>query len=320
MKHQIVSAVNFLTDEHKKAILEAGNAGGFEVVFCEGPEAAAGHLDDAEVVFATRPEVFAEAKNMKWAASSNAGIDPLLKPGVLPTGCILTKGAGTYGITISEHIIGVLINMLKRFPEYYEYVQRHEWKQGLKIHSIYGSRITIVGTGDIGNTTAKRLRGFEPASITGVNRSGACREDVYDRVVTHDHLLEVLGETDILILCAPETPATNGMMNREALMAMPEGSYIVNVGRGSAIVQSDLIEVLEAGHIAGAALDVTVPEPLPADDPLWDAPNVLITTHISGWMTLSYTADQSVRLFCENIRRYANGETLEHLVNFELGY
>lgn len=320
MKHQICSVVNFLNEEHKAAILDAAREGDFEVCFYDGPEAAEGKVSEAEIVYATRPEVFQQAKEMKWAASSNAGIDPLLKPGVLPEGCILTKGAGTYGVTISEHIIGVLINMLKRFPEYYEYVKRHEWKQGLPIHSIYGSRITIVGTGDIGNTTARRLKAFEPASITGVNRSGESRDASYDRIVTHDHLLETLAETDILILCAPETPATNGMMNREAIMAMPEGSYIVNVGRGSAIVQADLIEALESGHIAGAALDVTVPEPLPADDPLWDAPNVLITTHISGWMTLSYTADQSVRLFCDNIRRYAKGETLEHLVNFELGY
>ena len=320
MKHKICITGDFLRDEHIRAIEEAAT-GCFEVVFCEGMEmqTLAAELADAEILLAHEPDIIRLAPEARWISSFMAGNERVIRGGIIPEGCIFTKGSGTYGITISEHIIGILLVMMRRYPEYSRYIGRHEWKQGLRERSIYRSRITVIGTGDIGKNTAARLRGFGPAVIRGVNRSGRYVEG-FDAVFTVDQLGDLLPETDVLILCIPDTPETTGLINAARLLAMPEGSYLVNVGRGSAVVQADLADALNSGHLAGAALDVTVPEPLPADDPLWDADNIIITPHVSGQTTLDYTVDIGVKLFCDNLRRYIAGEPLLGTVDMSRGY
>ena len=188
------------------------------------------------------------------------------------------------------------------------------------MRSIQGSRLTLLGTGDIGTTFAQRAKALCPASVTGVNRSGRVPDPVYDRVMPMAELDRVLPETDILVMSLPSTPETVGVLSRERLALLPESAILVNVGRGSAIDQDALMDALNAGRLAGAALDVMTPEPLPADHPLWTTKNLLITPHVAGNMTLGYTCNKTVSMFCDDLENYAEGRPLKHLVDLKRGY
>ena len=177
-----------------------------------------------------------------------------------------------------------------------------------------------MGTGDIGTTFASRARAFEPAAITGVCRSGKSNATVYDKVLPVSELDSILPQTDLLAMSLPATPETKGILSRERLALLPEGAYIVNVGRGSAIDEEALADNLESGHLAGAALDVFQTEPLPADNRLWKTKNLLITPHIAGNMTLPYTKDKNVQMFIEDLKNFAKGKPLHYLVDRKLGY
>jgi phosphoglycerate dehydrogenase-like enzyme len=319
-KRRICVVNDFITDEYRQKIDAAAEAAGFTVDYYRDYSESAGHLGGAEIIFTRDPEAAREASDARWIADSNAGVDPMLEPGVMPDGAVLTKGAGSYGVTIAEHVVCVVIMLLKRFPEYFEHTRKHEWFQGLRISSVYGSRITIVGTGDIGKNVAHRMKSFDPASITGVNRSGRDAGDDFDRITTSGHLHEVLPDTDILIVCVPGTSETVRMIGKEELDLLPETALLVNVGRGSAVDQRALTDALNSGSIAGASVDVTEIEPLPSDDPLWDAKNIIITPHISGQMTLKHTSDVCVDMFCGNIARWAAGEPLVNVVDLKRGY
>lgn len=250
----------------------------------------------------------------------SAGVDPVLKPGVLPDGCLLSNSSGAYGVTIAEHLVMVTLMLVRRYPEYAEIIRRHEWKNNLPLRSIKGSRVTIVGTGDIGTRYAERIQSFQPAAIIGVSRTGRKRSPVYDTVVKQEELESYLPKTDILVLCLPGTKETTNMISRERLAMLPEDAFVINVGRGNSIDQAALVEALNAGHLAGAALDVMAKEPIPEGDPLWTAKNVILTPHCSGKMTLAYTRDKTVEMFCEDLEHFVKQEPLEHEVKRDLGY
>ena len=137
---------------------------------------------------------------------------------------------------------------------------------------------------------------------------------------TFEELDSVLPKTEILVMALPATKETNHILSRERIALLPEDAYVVNVGRGSAIDQEALMEALNGGHLAGAALDVVDPEPLPENDPLWDTKHLILTPHISGNLTLGYTCDRNVELFCEDLRNYAAGRRLKRLVDRKIGY
>ena len=153
-----------------------------------------------------------------------------------------------------------------------------------------------------------------------MNRSGRCPDEVYDRVVPISDLDTVLPDAHVLVMSLPSTPETVGILSRARLELLPRDAFVINVGRGSAIDQDALIEALNTERIAGAALDVMVPEPLPQDHPLWDAKNLVLTPHVAGNMSLGYTCDKAVDMFCEDLARYAAGEPLAHLVDRTRGY
>lgn len=316
-----VCVVNeFITEAHKKQINAAAEKHGFSVRYYQTKEDAAGHMTDCEVLFGHWRSLLSEAPNLKWYCCSYAGVDPYQPPFRFPEGVMLTNSSGAYGVTISEHILMVTLMLQRKMPDYTKIVQSHGWTNDLPIRSIQGSRLTLLGTGDIGTTFAKRARALCPATITGVNRSGRVPDDVYDRVVPMTELDSVLPETDILIMSLPSTPETIGIMTKERIARLSPSSIMVNVGRGTAIDQEALMEALNSGMLAGAALDVMVPEPLPVDHPLWNTKNLLLTPHVAGNMTLGYTCDKTVSMFCEDLEKYAEGKPLDHLVDLKRGY
>lgn len=318
---KIVVAIKALEDSQRQMIRETAEKLGYSIVFCDDSAEAAREVQDAEIIYSYDSSLGAKAPGLKWFHAASAGVDNFLKPGVLPQDCLLSNSAGAYGVAVSEHGVTLTLMLLRRIPDYMENVRAHIWRADLPVKSLTGSRITVLGTGDIGGNYAKRVRGFAPEYIIGVNRSGKVREEgVFDRVIPQDQLSEVLPETDILFMALPGTRDTLKMLDAEKIALLPEHAIVVNVGRGNSIDQTALVEALNEGRIAGAGLDVFEVEPIPEGDPAWTAKNLLITTHTAGQMTLVNTRNKNAQMFCEDLKNYSEGRTLRHLVNRELGY
>lgn len=325
MSRDICICQEFLTAAHRAAITSAAQAAGFTAHFfsLEQMDEAADCLQHCEVLYAHSPELVRRApKSLRWYCCSFAGADPYCRDdGIFQNpDCLLTNSAGAYGVTISEHLLMVTLMLMRRMTEYAQVVQNRGWSNQLPVRSIRGSSFTLLGTGDIGTTFAQKVKALGGGKIVGLNRSGRCPDPVYDSVLPISRLDEALPHAHALVMALPGTPETVGLLSRERIALLPKDALVINVGRGTAIDQDALIDALNSGRIAGAALDVMVPEPLPADHPLWSAKNLVLTPHVAGNMSLGYTCDKTVEMFCENLRRYAAGEPLMHLVDRKRGY
>ena len=318
---KLAVCVTFMSEKYRHQIDEAASAAGFVVHYYDTQAALTPHIGDYEVLFGHPvPALLRQASQLKWLCSDYAGVEKYMDDAVWPRpDCLLSNGSGAYGPTISEHILMVLLMLLRRMPEYQRELSRRQWTYHTPIRSIIGSHVVVLGTGDIGSNTARRLKALG-ASVTGVCRSGKCSEPAFDRVLPTAELDSVLPTADALVMALPATSDTVGILSRERIALLPEHAYVVNVGRGSAIDQQALGDALRIGRLAGAALDVMTPEPLPADDPLWDCPNLIITPHVSGNMSLGLTCDIDVDMFCADLERYAAGKPLHNLVDRIRGY
>ena len=323
MSRNICIYQEFLTEAHKDQISRAAAEAGFVPHFftLDQFEEAKACLQDCEVLYAHSPELLRAAPaSLKWYCCSFAGVDPYCKDPTLFANpdCLLTN-SNVYGVTIAEHVVMVTLMLLRRMPEYEEVVRNRSWSNQLAVRSIRDNEFTILGTGDIGRNVAERMRGMGAARILGLSRSGK-PHPAFDEVRPIAELDAVLPETKILIMGLPSTPETFHILNRERIALLPADAYVINVGRGTAVDQAPLIEALNSGRLAGAALDVMDPEPLPQDDPLWDARNIILTPHVSGNMTLGYTCNKNVEMFCADLRNYAAGRPLAGLVDRTRGY
>ena len=323
MSKTIGVIIDFLNDDYARQINETAARCGYEVRYFPSSAAAVGNVDECEILFGhCSKKVIASAKSLKWYCCCWAGVDHFCDDSLYRNpACLLTNSAGAYGTTISEHLIMVCLMMLRRQMEYSDIIRAGDWSVVPGgIRSLHGSRITVLGTGDIGTQFARRARAFSPARIVGVRRSAKPGDPAFDEMRTIAELDEVLPQTDLLVMALPSTAETVGILSRSRMALLPQGAYVANVGRGTAVDQDALIDALNSGHLAGAALDVVVPEPLPADHPLRSAKNILLTPHVAGNMTLGYTCMRVVEMFCENLENYAAGRPLHHLVDRKKGY
>lgn len=314
---------NYLQDTHKRQIEEAIAGSDYTIRYFQDARELEEGISSCEVLYGYYPApLLKQAESLRWLATASAGVDTYLSDAVYahPDQVTLTNSAGSYGITISEHMIMMILMLMRRQMEYIEVTRARQWKNVGAVRSICGSRITIVGTGDIGTNLARRVKALGAAHVCGVRRTQKAADPAFDQVTTLEHLAEAVQEADVVALCVPATQATQGLLSREIIAQLSPKTFVVNVGRGSAIDQPALVEALNAGRIAGAALDVMTPEPLPADDPLYDAHNVILTPHISGNMSLGLTCDINVAMFCENLKRYLAGQPLMHVVDRSIGY
>ena len=323
MSRDICVYLEFLTPAHRAQIENAAREAGFSVHFfgLDQFEEARACLQHCEVLYAHDLALLKAAPaSLQWYCCSFAGVDIYCKdPSVFANPqCLLTNSSG-YGVTIAEHVVMVTLMLLRRMPEYEEVVRQRSWSNQLPIRSIRDNEFTILGTGNIGTNVAQRLRGMGAAKITGLSRSGRPSAD-FDQVLPISRLDEVLPETKILVMALPSTPETENILSRERIALLPPEAYVSNVGRGTALDQDALTEALNSRRLAGAALDVMVPEPLPPDHPLWNARNLILTPHVSGNMTLGYTCDVNVEMFCRDLANYAAGRPLVNLVDRTLGY
>lgn len=323
MAYQITVIGTAFDPGHIEKIHTCAQSLGCTVCFCPDHNAALPRLSETDILFgpsdARSPELVRCAGNLKWFASYYAGVDPLMAPGVLRDDILLTNGSGAYGVTIAEHMIMVSLMLMRRMPEYQQFVKNREFRSDLVIGSLYGATVVICGTGDIGTQFAQRLRAFSPAKIIGINRTGHPVPG-FDEVLPISQLDLVLPDADLLAMTLPGTIQTNGLLSRQRISAMKSTAFLINVGRGNCIDQDALIDALNAGTLAGAALDVFRTEPIPQQDPAWNTQNLLVTPHCSGKMTMQYTRDTLVESFCDNLRRFCTGQPLLHLVDPSLGY
>ena len=320
MSGSIVVSISQLTERHREAIRAAADAHGLTVQFFDREEDAARALPEAKILFAQSAEMARHAPNLKWQCTPSAGVDHFRAEGVFPSPeTVLTNSSGAYGVTIAEHVIMVTLEIMRRQQEYTDIVARREWKRDLAVRSIRNCRALLLGTGDIGQETAVRLRAFGPALLTGFNRSGRNPGGLFDRIIRPEDLDGILPETDLVVLSLPGTEETHCILDMRRLAMLPDGAIIVNVGRGSAIEQTALERELQSGRLY-AALDVFEQEPIPAEDTIWESPHLLITPHTAGNMTLPYTLDRIVDLFLEDLENYMQGRPLKRRVDLERGY
>lgn len=320
MNRLIVTVIHDLPETHRARILEAAGSHGFECRFFSEPSEAMPFLEGAEIILGSDPVLSRNAPNLRWMCSHFAGNDPFLAPDAFANPeAMLSNSSGAYGVTISEHVVMMLLEILRRRDEYRAAVGRHEWLRRLPVRSIFGSRITLLGTGDIGRETLQRLRSFEPAFVAGVNRSGRDPGNLFDRILPGGRINEILPETDILVASLPATPETFHLVAEEQLKCLPDDAVVINVGRGSVIDQAALEKELRSGRLY-AGLDVFETEPVPPGSTLWTCPHLLITPHVAGDTTLPHTLDRIVDLFIADLERYCAGRPLAGLVDRRIGY
>ena len=320
MERKLVVVLEGLEEALRESIRKAAERQGFSVSFYDRSSDALPYLADAEIVFGQNAVLAKNAPVLRWLCTPSAGVNHFTAPDCFASpSAVLTNSSGAYGVTISEHIVMVTLELLRRQQEYNSYVLAGKWFRCLPIRSIMGSRITLLGAGDIGQETAMRLRAFNPAGIIGINRSGKNPHGLFDRVEKQEQLENILPETDILVISLPGTPETLHMLDARRLAMLPDQAVIINVGRGTVIDQPSLEAELRKGRLF-AALDVFEREPLPNEDSLWNCPNLLITPHIAGDMTLPYTRKRIVELFLEDFENYCAGKPLARQVDLQRGY
>ncbi len=306
-------------DDEARARLErcAPNA---SFVYADAQTLDAQQLAAAEVILGNPPVGrVKEAKALRFLQLSTAGSDAYAAEGVLPEGVLLTNATGSYGLAISEYMLGVLLSLNKKLHLYRDQQHKGVWESLGKMRAIWNSTVLVVGLGDLGSEFAKRVKAFD-AKVIGVRRAGLDKPDYVDELYLSDRLDELLPLADTVALCLPQSANTQNLMNRDRIAKMKPGAVLINVGRGSAVDADALCDALDAGHLSGAALDVTVPEPLPADSRLWKTQNLIVTPHVSGGSSLAETHHRIIRLMAENLTAFIEETPLKNLVDAKTGY
>jgi phosphoglycerate dehydrogenase-like enzyme len=306
------------------ARLEAGWPG-VRIVSLEGDERLAAELADAEVFVGWDfpAEHFAAAKRLCWIHSASAGVENNLFPALVASDVVLTSSAGLHSVCIPEHVLGQLLVLARNFHEAERLRQRREWNRfGViafngGIRELKGSKLAILGAGAIGRSLVPMAVGLG-MHVRVMRRDASRAVPGAEAVVPPSGLHELLAWADFVVLAVPSTPETKGMIGEKELAAMRSSAFLVNVARGEVVDEQALARVLAAGGLAGAALDVFSEEPLPAEHPFWELPNLVLTPHVSGY-TPGYF-DKMLALFEDNLGRYLGGEPLRNVVDKRLGY
>ena len=286
------------------------------------PEQRAQAIARADAVIG-EPEIaeIQTAEKLTWIQMTWAGTDKYTCVPGFPREIALTTASGAFGAVIAEYVFGGILSLYRRFPSYREQQKRHIWRDCGSERTIEGSRVLILGAGDIGESLAERFQVFG-AHVTGIRRTASRCPECFDEMGTLAELGERLASADIVVGCLPNTPQTRHLLGERELRRMKPDAVLVNVGRGSLIRTDELVRVLRDDHLLGAVLDVTEPEPLPEDHPLWAFDNVILTPHIAG-PSLNHapqTEDKIFSVCCDNLRRWLAGEPLRNQVDWTRGY
>lgn len=295
-----------------------------EVLFFENEEELLNSKECAniEIVFG-EPEhsTIHSMKKLRWIQMSWAGANKYTSASDFPKSITLTGASGAYGNVISEYIVAGILALKRNLLPYREQMKKGGWNKIEGDDSLEGKRVLILGTGNIGQETAKKLKCFGCYTV-GICRTNSNPQDCFDEIYTIDHLDVQLPSADIVVITLPGTPETAGMFDTNRIKQMKESAILVNVGRGFIVKTDELADALKQDFLKGAVLDVTEPEPLPKNHPLRNMENVVLTPHISGisWGENHFTRQRILEIFCENLIHDRKNEPKRNVIDFSKGY
>ena len=282
-------------------------------------------LPDADIFvgYSLRPEQLKEAKKLKWIHSTAAGVAQLMYSELRDSGIMVTNPSGIFSVPMAEHTMGLLLALARNFPDSVRgqdrarWAQQEIWDQPQHLTELNGKVLLIVGYGSIGREVAKRAKAFD-MRVWGVTRSGRGEQAYVENIFAVSQLAEALPDADYVMICAPETAETKDLIGAAEIAKMKRGARLINVARGSLLDETALVQALERGALGGAALDVAQTEPLPAESPLWKAPNLFITPHTSGVSDRLW--DRQTAILIDLLERWFAGQDLFNQVDFARGY
>jgi phosphoglycerate dehydrogenase-like enzyme len=293
-------------------------------------------LDDVEVLLRgwlstdAFDRLLSRAPRLVWVHSASAGVERALTPLARERGIVITNARGVFSRPIAEYVLMMILAISRRLPQLLELQRERTWQplEGTELRDV---TVGIVGLGSIGRAVGALATAFGCRVVASRRRSGAgagagspdgeeasLGEVMLDRVLGPDQLAELMSESDFVVLAAPLTPETEGMIDAGALASMKPGAWLINVARGRLVDERALLRALREGPIGGAVLDTFAEEPLPPSSPFYDLPNVIVTPHTS-WSS-GRVLDRSVGLFADNLRRFATGDPLLNVVDPDAGY
>lgn len=309
--------------------MQASLQGGFpsvEIGRASSQQELEKEIEEADILFSWRlpREVFLRARRLKWVHVAAAGVGGSLHQEMMDSSVILTNSKGIHSIQAAEHAMGLILCLLRKLPLAIGYQRQGEWGGERileRIHQfdeLYGKTMGVIGLGNIGKEIAKRAKCFGMRVVATKRRPLGELPDGVDQLFSPEELPLLMGEADWVVISAPLTSITRGLIGERELALMKRSAYLVNISRGKIVQEKALIRALEEGRIAGAALDVFEKEPLPQSNPLYRMENVIITPHIAGMSR--YYFERAVDIFRSNLSRYINGEPLINVVDKKEGY
>nr|WP_233526291.1 D-2-hydroxyacid dehydrogenase [Actinomadura spongiicola] len=287
-----------------------------------GESGLAEALPDADVLFVwdfltdALADAWPSRGGPRWVHIASAGVDRLMFPELVRGDTVVTNSRGVFDEPIAEYVLGLVLAFAKDLHTTIRLQGARRWRHR-ETERITGARALVVGTGPIGRAIGRRLTaaGLE---VSGAGRTARDADPDLGTVHPMERLDGALAAADYVVLAAPLTPRTRGMIDAAALDRMRPSARLINIGRGALVAEADLVKALRDGRIAGAALDVFEDEPLPESSPLWDLPNVVVSPHMSG--DVVGWRDELVRVFVDNLDRYVSGRPLRNVVDKRLGY
>ncbi len=302
-------------EAHRQALAAA--APDATILYKDAGAVTEADLAQVDILFGNvRPALLHAAKNLKLLQLFTAGTDGYLA--ALPEGCLLANTTGAFGLAISEHLLALLLTLLKRLHQYRDNQRQGEWRDRGSVNSLEGASVVVLGLGDIGGEFARKCKALG-AYVIGVRRTDAVKPDYIDELVLTGALDSVLPRAEVLAMALPGTGDTVHILDAQRIALLPDGAIVLNVGRGSAIDQDALADAIEARGLR-AGLDVTDPEPLPPEHRLWSLEDCLITPHVSGFFHLKKTLDRMVMIAAENIARFNAKQAPINLIDPQTGY
>ncbi len=310
----------FQRDPERLAALE--RQFGMQFLVPAREESSASLIGDVEAVYASlTAEDFAGARQLRWVQSASAGVEWMWKvPGLADSDVLVTNMRGAHAATIADHAFAMLLTHTRGLRALAQMQREHEWGRlgsAGRLMALKDLTLGIVGFGNIGRAIARRGVGFE-MKVLAVDCEVVPPGEGVTEVWPMSRLDELCRVADVVIVAAPITPSSRGIIGAPQIRAMKRGSFLLSMSRGGIVDEASLIDALEEGHLAGAGLDVTAVEPLPTGDPLWTATNLIITPHTSA--SSSLTSELTWSILSENLGRFLRGEELVNLVDKHRGY
>ncbi len=308
-------------------------AGQMKVVNADSHDEAEHHIVDADAFFGKlTPQLLAASERLKWVQSPTASLEHYVFPELIDHPLVLTNMRGLFSDVIADQVFGYILCFARNLHSYIRQQEQRLWApiggEESRVGFISGpgqvsdmdrahrhmsdQTLCVVGLGAIGKEVARRALAFG-MRVCAVDPHGANPPEGVERVFAPDQLNAALGDADFVVVAAPHTPQTEGMIGRQQFEAMKPDSFLINIGRGAIVSLDDLDAALENGQIAGAGFDVFEVEPLPAEHPLWTRDNVIITPHVAG--ASPRIAERHLSVLLENIRRFVAGESLLNVAN-----